>query len=52
MADTSAIEVPADLAAVAEEKNIPLSLVRRALALGFPADAIKGQMSMLSLIHI
>lgn len=46
MADTSAIEIPADLAAVAEEKNIPLSLVRRALALGFPADAIKAQMSM------
>src|SRR6266849_3271535 len=46
MADTSAIEIPADLAAVAEEKGIPMDIVRRALALGFPADAIKGQMSM------
>lgn len=46
MADTSAIEVPADLAQVAQDKNIPLSLVRRALALGFPADLVKGQLSM------
>jgi hypothetical protein len=45
MADTSAIEVPADLAQVAEEKGIPLDLVRRGLALGFPADAVKMQLS-------
>lgn len=46
MADTSAIEVPADLAEVAQSKNIPLSLIQRALALGFPADLIKGQLGM------
>jgi hypothetical protein len=46
VADTSAIDVPADLAQVAEEKGIPLALVRRALALGFPPDAVKGNLSM------
>ena len=46
MADGTAVEVPADLAQVAEEKGIPLDLVRRGLALGFPADAIKGQLAM------
>jgi hypothetical protein len=46
MADTTSIQVPADLAQVAEEKGIPLDLVRRGLALGFPADAIKGQLGM------
>jgi hypothetical protein len=46
MADTASIQVPADLAQVAEEKGIPLDLVRRGLALGFPADAIKGQLGM------
>ena len=45
MADTSAIEVPADLAQVAQEKGIPLDLVRRGLALGFPAEAVKMQLS-------
>ena len=45
MADTSAIQVPDDLAQVAQEKNIPLDLVRRALALGFQADMVKGQLS-------
>jgi hypothetical protein len=35
-----------DLAQVAEEKGIPLELVRRAMALGFPTDAIKGQLAM------
>lgn len=40
------IEVPEDLAQVAEEKNIPLDLVRRALALGFPAPAVKQQLEM------
>lgn len=45
MADTSAIQVPDDLAEVAAGKGIPLDLVRRALALGFPADLIKGQMA-------
>lgn len=44
MADTSAIEVPADLALVAKEKGIPLDLVRRGLALGFPAEAVKMQL--------
>ena len=46
MADTAAIEIPEDLAQVAEEKGIPLDLVRRGLALGFPADAMKGQLGM------
>ena len=46
MADTASIQVPADLAQVAEEKGIPLDLVRRGLALGFPSDAIKGQLAM------
>src|SRR3990172_6132145 len=46
MADPSTIEVPADLAQTAEEKGIPLELMRRALALGFPPDAIKQQLSM------
>ena len=46
MANGTAVDVPSDLAQVAEEKGIPLELVRRALALGFPTDAIKGQLSM------
>src|SRR5438552_12849280 len=46
MADATALDVPADLAQVAEGKGIPLDLVRRGLALGFPADAIKGQLGM------
>jgi hypothetical protein len=46
MADTASIQVPADLAQVAEEKGIPLDLVRRGMALGFPPDAIKGQLAM------
>ncbi len=46
MADTTSLEIPADLALVAEEKGISLDVVRRALALGFPADAIKGQLSL------
>jgi hypothetical protein len=46
MSDTTTIEVPEDLAAVAEEKGIPLDLVKRALALGFPADTVKGQLGM------
>lgn len=46
MADSSSIEVPEDLAKVAEEKGIPLDLVRRAMALGFPVDGIKQQLSM------
>jgi hypothetical protein len=45
MADTSAIEVPADLAQVAQEKGIPLDLVRRGLALGFPPEAVQMQLS-------
>jgi hypothetical protein len=45
MADTSAVQIPEDLAKVAADKGISMDLVRRALALGFPADAIKGQMS-------
>jgi len=45
MADTSAVQIPEDLAKVATDKGISMDLVRRALALGFPADAIKGQMS-------
>ncbi|HET8943659.1 MAG TPA: hypothetical protein VFO59_02670 [Dehalococcoidia bacterium] len=44
MADASSI--PQDLAQVAGEKGIPVELIQRALALGFPADAIKGQLSM------
>ncbi len=42
MADESP-EVPEDLAQVANEKGIPLDLMRRALALGFPAEAVKQQ---------
>ena len=44
MADASSI--PQDLAQVASEKGIPIELIQRALALGFPADAVKGQLSM------
>src|SRR3972149_1082915 len=44
MADGSP-EVPEDLAKVANEKGIPLDLMRRALALGFPAEAVKQQIS-------
>jgi hypothetical protein len=44
MADTSAIQVPEDLAKVAEERGIPIDLIRRALALNFPPAAIKAQM--------
>ncbi|MEO8458390.1 MAG: hypothetical protein ABI559_11310, partial [Chloroflexota bacterium] len=44
MADTSAIQIPEDLAKVAEERGIPLDLIRRALALNFPAAAVKAQM--------
>lgn len=46
MADGTAVQVPSDLAEVAEEKGISLDLVRRALALGFPADAVKQQLQM------
>src|SRR5206468_1255587 len=46
MADATALDVPADLAQVAEEKGIPLDLVRSGLALGFPANAIKGHLDM------
>jgi len=46
MADGTALEVPADLAQVAEEKGLPLDLMRRALALGFPPEAIKQQLSL------
>jgi len=45
MADGSP-EVPEDLAQVATEKGIPLDLMRRALALGFPAEAVKQQISL------
>ena len=45
MADASTVQIPEDLVKVATDKGISLDLVRRALALGFPADAIKGQMS-------
>ncbi|MCH8814085.1 MAG: hypothetical protein IH957_03160 [Chloroflexi bacterium] len=43
MADDST-EIPADLLKVAQEKGISEDLVRRALALGFPADAVKQQL--------
>src|SRR3990170_2212204 len=45
MADGSP-EIPEELAKVANEKGIPLDLMRRALALGFPADAVKQQISL------
>ena len=45
MADESP-DVPEDLAKVAKEKGIPLDLMRRALALGFPAEAIKQQIQL------
>ena len=45
MADTASLDIPEDLAQVAQEKSIPLELVRRAMALGFPVEAIKMQMS-------
>jgi len=44
MAEPASIQVPDDLAQVAEEKGIPLDVVRRALALGFPADGVKQQL--------
>ncbi|HUF52180.1 MAG TPA: hypothetical protein VMR52_00215 [Dehalococcoidia bacterium] len=43
---TAPSEIPADLAQVAEEKGISLDIVRRALALGFPPDAVKQNLSM------
>ena len=43
MAD-GATEIPADLLEVAQEKGISEDLVRRALALGFPPDAVKQQL--------
>src|SRR3989304_7081114 len=43
MADGSP-QIPEDLAQVANEKGIPLDVVRRALALGFPADGVKQQL--------
>lgn len=46
MADASTIEVPPELVQVAEEKGLPLDLMRRALALGFPPEAIKAQISL------
>ncbi len=46
MADGAPVEVPADLAQVAQEKGIPIDLVRRALALGFPAEGVKQQLSV------
>jgi hypothetical protein len=46
MSDATAIDIPADLAQVAEEKGIPLDLIRRGLALGFPPDAIRQNLSM------
>lgn len=46
MTDGTAIQVPDDLAQVAEEKSIPLDVIRRALALGFPPDAVKQQLSL------
>jgi len=39
-------DIPAELAKVADEKGIPHDLVRRALALGFPAPAIQAQLSL------
>jgi hypothetical protein len=39
-------EIPADLAQVAGDQGIPPDLVRRALALGFPAQAVKQQLQM------
>jgi hypothetical protein len=46
MADATDIQVPEDLARVAEDKGIPLDLVRRALALNFPPEAVKQQLGM------
>jgi len=46
MADGAPVEVPADLAQVAQEKGIPIDVVRRALALGFPAEGVKQQLSL------
>ena len=45
MADGST-EIPADLLKVAQDKGISEDVVRRALALGFPADAVKQQLGM------
>ena len=39
-------QVPEDLAQVAKEKGIPLDLMRRALALGFPPEAVKQQIQL------
>ena len=44
MADASSI--PEDLAQVAADKGISTEVVQRALALGFPAEAVKAQLSM------
>ncbi len=46
MSDASTTDIPPELAQVAEEKGIPLDLVRRALALGFPPDGVRQQLDM------
>ncbi|MEX0683684.1 MAG: hypothetical protein WD904_13225 [Dehalococcoidia bacterium] len=46
MSDATAIDIPVDLLKVAEDNKIPLDLVRRALALGFPPAAVTQQLSM------
>ena len=46
MSDASTTDIPPELVQVAEENGIPLDLMRRALALGFPPYAIRQQMSM------
>jgi len=46
MSDASTTDIPPELVQVAEENGIPLDLMRRALALDFPPDAIRQQMSM------
>jgi len=46
MPDGTSVDIPEDLAQVAQEKGFALDLVRRALALGFPPEAVKQQLQM------
>ncbi|MBI2913929.1 MAG: hypothetical protein HYY03_08420, partial [Chloroflexi bacterium] len=51
MPDGTSVDVPEDLAAVAQEKGFPPELLRRALAL-FPAEAVKQQLTAQQTVDI
>ncbi|MDO8614151.1 MAG: hypothetical protein Q7T33_00245 [Dehalococcoidia bacterium] len=51
MADGASVEIPADLAQLAQEKGFPPDLLKRALAL-FPPDIIKGQIAAQQTVNV